>query len=136
MTTLSTFDEQKYARLLSRALPVKIRTEAEYDRMNAVIRELVDRDEEGLSPEEERLVDLLSDLIQQYDEEHYPVKDLTPHGMLRSLMDDNGLGQKDIWPLFGSQDVASEVLDGKRPISRTQAKKLGDFFKIDPGAFL
>ncbi len=49
MTTLSTFDEQKYARLLSKALPVKIRTEAEYDRMNAIIRELVDRDDDGLS---------------------------------------------------------------------------------------
>ena len=61
--------------------------------MNAIIRELVDRDEEVLSPEEERLLDLLSDLIQQYDEEYYPVKDLIPHGMLRSLMDDNGLRQ-------------------------------------------
>ena len=136
MTTLSTFDEQKYARLLSKALPVKIRTEAEYDRLNVIIRELVDRDDEGLSPEEERLLDLLSDLIQQYDEEHYPVKDLTPHEMLRSLMDDNGLHQQDIWQLFGSQDIASEVLKGTRAISRAQAKKLGDFFKIDPGVFL
>jgi len=136
MSTLSTFDEQEYARLLSKALPVKIRTEAEYDRLNAIIRELVDRNEEGLSPEEERLVDLLSDLIQQYDEEHYPVKDLPPHEMLCSLMDDNGLGHKDIWQLFGSQGVASEVLKGKRAISRAQAKRLGDFFKIDPGVFL
>ena len=136
MSTLSIFDEQKYARLLSKALPVKIRTEAEYDRLNAIIRELVDRDEEGLSPEEERLVDLLSDLIQQYDEEHYPIKDLPPHQMLRSLMDDNDLDHKDIWQLFGSQDVASEVLNGRRAIGREQAKKLGDFFKIDPGVFL
>ena len=115
---------------------MKIRTEAEHDRLNATIRELVDRDEEGLSTEEERLVELLSDLIQQYDEEHYPVKDLTPHEMLRSLMDDNGLHQQDIWQLFGSQDIASEVLKGTRAISRAQAKKLGDFFKIDPGVFL
>ena len=136
MTTLSTFDEQEYARLLSKALPVKIRTEAEYDRLNATIRELVDRDEEELSPEEERLVDLLSDLIQQYDEEHYPIKDLPPHEMLRSLMDDNDLGSQDIWLLFGSQDVALAVLNGTRAISRAQAKKLGDFFKIDPGVFL
>ena len=119
-----------------KALPVKIRTEAEYDRLNATIRELVDRDEERLSPEEERLVDLLSDLIQQYDEKHYPIKDLPPHEMLRSLMDDNGLGYKDIWSLLDSQDVASEVLKGKRAISRVQAKKLEDFFKIDPGVFL
>ena len=104
--------------------------------MNAIIRELVDRDEEVLSPEEERLLDLLSDLIQQYDEEYYPVKDLTPHGMLRSLMDDNGLRQQDVWHLFGSQGVASEVLNGKRNISRTQARELGDFFKIDPEVFL
>ena len=104
--------------------------------MNAIIRELVDRDEEVLSPEEERLLDLLSDLIQQYDEEYYPVTDLPPHGMLRSLMDDNGLRQQDIWHLFGSRGVASAVLNGKRTISRTQARELGDFFKIDPEVFL
>lgn len=136
MTTLSTFDEQKYARLLSRALPVKIRTEAEYDRMNAIIRELVDRDDDGLSPEEERLLDLLSDLIQQYDEEYYPVKEPTPHEMLRSLMDDNGLRLQDIWHLFDSQGVASEVLNEKRTISKIQARRLGDFFKIAPEVFL
>lgn len=124
-------------KIISRkALPVKIRTEAEYDRMNAIIRELVDRDDEDLSPEEERLLDLLSDLIQQYDEECYPVKDLTPHEMLRSLMDDNGLRHQAVWQIFGSRSVAAEVLDGKRTISRTQAKKLGDFFKIDPAVFL
>ena len=136
MSTLSTFDEQKYARLLSKALPVKIRTEAEYDRLNAIIRELVDRDEEELSPEEERLVDLLSDLIQQYDEEYYPIKDLPPHEMLRSLMDDNDLGYQDIWQLFGSKDIAPAVLNGTCAISRAQAEKLGDFFKIDPEVFL
>ncbi len=136
MTTLSTFDEQKYARLLSKALPVKIRTETEYDRINTLVRELVNRDEEDLPPEEERLLDLLSDLIQQYDEEHYPVKDLTPHEILQSLMDDNSLRHKDIWQLFGSQGVASEVLNGKRAISKAQAKRLGNFFQIDPGVFI
>ena len=119
-----------------KALPVKIRTEAEYDRMNAIIREPVDRDDEDLSPEEERLLDLLSDLIQQYDEAYYPVKELASHEMLRSLMDDDGLCHQDIWQIFGSQGVASELLNGKRTISRMQARKLGDFFKIDPEVFL
>ncbi len=56
--------------------------------------------------------------------------------MLRSLMDDNGLRLQDIWQIFGSQGVASEVLNEKRTISRIPARKLGDFFKIDPQVFL
>ena len=86
MKAPSAFAEQKYARLLTKALPVKIRMEAEYDRINAIVQDLADREEAALSPEEERLLDLLSDLIQQYDEEHYPVADLSPYKLLRSLI--------------------------------------------------
>ena len=117
-------------------MPVKIRTEVDYDRINAIVQDLADREEADLSPEEDRLLDLLSDLIQQYDEEHYPVADLPPHELLCSLMEDNGLRHKDLWPLLGSPGVASEVINGKRAISKAQAKKLGEFFKLDPGAFI
>ena len=136
MNALSAFDEKKYARLLTKALPVKIQTEAEYDRINAIVQDLADREEADISLEEERLLDLLSDLIQQYDEEHYPVADLSPYELLRSLMEDNGIRHKDLWPLLGSPGVASEVINGKRAISKAQAKKLGEFFKLDPGAFI
>jgi HTH-type transcriptional regulator / antitoxin HigA len=46
------------------------------------------------------------------------------------------LKQKDLVPVFGSQGVASEVLNGKRSISKAQAKALGDFFHVSPALFL
>jgi HTH-type transcriptional regulator / antitoxin HigA len=46
------------------------------------------------------------------------------------------LKQKDLVPLFGSQGIASEVLNGKRSISKSQAKALGDFFHVSPALFL
>ena len=45
-------------------------------------------------------------------------------------MENRGLKHKDIWHLFGSKGVASEVLNGKRQISKTHAHKLAEFFHV------
>jgi len=56
--------------------------------------------------------------------------------MLRHLMEARGLTHKDMWPLFVSRGVASEVLNGKRAISKTHAKKLAEFFHVSPALFI
>jgi HTH-type transcriptional regulator / antitoxin HigA len=48
---------------------------------------------------------------------------------------DRGLKQKDLVPVFGSQGIASEVLNGKRGIIKAQARALGEFFKVSPSLF-
>lgn len=42
----------------------------------------------------------------------------------------------DLWPVFGSKGIASEVPRGKRGISKTQAKALGEFFHVSPELFI
>jgi HTH-type transcriptional regulator / antitoxin HigA len=54
---------------------------------------------------------------------------------LQEFVTDRGLKQKDLLPVFGSQGIASEVLSGKRSISKAQAKALGEFFKVSPTLF-
>jgi HTH-type transcriptional regulator/antitoxin HigA len=56
--------------------------------------------------------------------------------MLRYLMDDRGLKQADLLPVFGSSGIASEVVNGKRSISKTQAKKLAEFFNVSVELFI
>jgi HTH-type transcriptional regulator / antitoxin HigA len=51
-------------------------------------------------------------------------------------MEARGLKQADLVGIIGSSGVTSEVVNGKREISKTQAKALGDFFQVDPGLFI
>jgi HTH-type transcriptional regulator/antitoxin HigA len=135
MSTVA-IDTKEYARLLTRTLPAPIESEEDYARLLARAEELMERDEEDLSPEEGKLLDLLVTLIERYEERRYPPREVSPHGVLRHLMEARGLTHKDVWPLFGSKGVASEVLNGKRAISKVQAKKLAAFFHVSAALFI
>lgn len=136
MSAAVALDERKYARLLAQTLPGVIETADEYERLLAQAERLMERDEEELSPEEAKVLELLVHLIEQYEEKHYPIGHAKPHGVLQHLMEERGLTHKDVWPLFGSKGVASEVLNGKRAISKAQAKKLAGFFHVSVEVFI
>jgi HTH-type transcriptional regulator/antitoxin HigA len=136
MSTAVAFDSKKYARLLTKALPLRIETEEEYERLLKQAEQLMEREEDALSVEEERLLDLLTDLIERYEDERYPMNNPKPHEMLRFLMEQRGLRQRDLSHLFGSRGTASEVINGKRAISKAQAKKLAEFFHVTPDVFI
>ncbi len=56
--------------------------------------------------------------------------------MLHHLMEARGLTHKDVWHLFGSKGIASEVTNCKRSISKTQAKRLAEFFRVSAELFI
>ena len=118
------------------AVPQVIDSDEELERAEEIVNRLLSKGEERLSPEEEKLLELVSDLIEKYEDEHYPIPDLTPNEMLRHLMDERGLKQSDLLPVFGSSGIASEVVNGKRSISKTQARKLAEFFKVSVESFI
>lgn len=60
----------QYAQLLAAKLPAVIGSEAEYERVNAEINKLLKKGAR-LSPEENRLLELLTWLVAKYDDEHY-----------------------------------------------------------------
>jgi len=95
---------------------------------------LEERDNFG--PEEERLAELLTLLIDEYEEVRFPVRKATPRQTLLHLMEARGLAQKDLREVFGSKGIASEVVNGKRSISKTQAKRLADVFHVSAGLFI
>jgi HTH-type transcriptional regulator/antitoxin HigA len=134
-TQVRPFDKRKYAKLLTRSAPTVIRTAAEYDRAIAEIEKLLKKGD-YISTEEEHLLDLLSTLVEKYEEEHYPIELSAPHEILQHLMEARGLKQKDIVHLFGSSGRASEAINGQRPISKIQAKALAEFFHVSTDLFL
>ncbi len=132
-TVAAKFDAAKYRRLVARAMPVIIETEDENERLLAIVERMMNRD---LSPEEERLFNLLVKLIEDFEARHYPMGEVAPHEMLRFLMEQRDLRQRDVVHLFGSSGVASEVINGKRAISKAQAKKLAEFFHVSVEVFV
>lgn len=127
-------DEKTYGQLLGRTLPHVIHTDEECERLT---NELMRLDEhEGLSAEEKELAELLSVLIDEYEERRYPIRKASPQQTLHHLMEARNLTQKDLWKTFGSKGITSEVFHGKRSISKAQAKKLAEFFHVSAELFI
>jgi HTH-type transcriptional regulator / antitoxin HigA len=133
-TTTIDLDEKSYGQLLRRALPHVIRTEEEHDRLASELLRLDER--ETPSAEERELAELLTVLIDEYEERRYPIRKAGPRQTLRHLMEARGLTQKDLWKVFGSKGITSEVVHGKRAISKTQAKRLATFFHVSAELFI
>ncbi|QQS46535.1 MAG: transcriptional regulator [Acidobacteriota bacterium] len=130
------FNHRKYGELLLNTLPQVIEDDAEHERLLAIIEPMFGR--RDMSAEEIKLFNLLVKLIQDYEDKHHPIDDLEvePHEMLRYLMEQRDLKQKDLVEIFGSQSRASEALNGVRPLSKTQIKALSDYFYVSADVFL
>ena len=128
------FNRARYGELLLETLPTVIQSEAEYKRLAVAMNKLAVKPR--LSPEEDRLLDLLSALVEAYDQKHYAIPQATPAMVLRTLMQDRNLKNKDLEPVLGSSGVTSEVINGKRNPSKTQIKALAEFFKVSAELFV
>ena len=127
------FNRRKYADLLAEALPAAITNDEELERFTVIVDKLAVKKDP--SPEEERLLDLLSTLIEVYEDEHYPIPDAPPQVMIQGFMQDRGLRNKDLESVLRSSGVTSEVISGKRKPSKQQVKKLASFFGVSPEFF-
>ena len=128
-------DRKRYGNLLASALPTVIRTKAENDYYLAVVEGLM-RSGDCLNKEEEALLDLLSLLIETFERTHYKIRKSAPRAILNELIAANRLKQGDLLPVFGSKGRVSEVVNGKREISKEQARKLADFFHVSADLFI
>lgn len=128
-------DPARYRRLLSRTMPVVIETEEENVRLLTIVEKLM-RKGENLSAEEEKLLKLLARLIEDFEERYYRPAEAQPLEVLQHLMEARGIKQSDLWDVFGSKGVASEVLNGKRGISKTQARALANYFHVPVDLFV
>lgn len=133
--TARTIDPVRYRRLLSRTMPVVIETEEENARMLAVVEKLMHKGEK-LSAEEEKLLKLLARLVEDFEERFYMPSAATPLEVLRHLMEARGVKQSQLWVVFGSKGIASEVLNGKRGISKTHARGLANYFHVPAELFI
>ena len=112
----------------------RITNETEYDRAIAVVDRLITKP--ALNREEERLLELLTTLLEVYEHEHYPMPKAAPHALLKMLLEDRNLQPKDLVAVLGSKSAVSQVMTGQRKPSKAQMKKLAEFFQVRPELFV
>ncbi len=104
-----------YAHLLAKIPPKVIRSEAENDHYVEALYALEQK--RSLSREEKELAELLTLLIEDFEQKRYQMPRATPLQTLSFLMEQHGLRQKDLVDIFGTRSIASEVLNGKARIN-------------------
>jgi HTH-type transcriptional regulator / antitoxin HigA len=129
-----TFNSQTYADLLAKYKPKVIKTDEENEQATALAEELAHKTNK--TAEEKALYDLLIALIEKYEDENYPMGNSSPLSLLLHLMEVRSLKQADLVGVIGSRGVVSEIINGKREISKAQAKSLAEFFHVDTGLFI
>jgi HTH-type transcriptional regulator / antitoxin HigA len=136
-----TISREHYIDLLNqdRIVPKIIETKEEYDHFLAVAERLISK-KQTRTCEETILFRLLVKLIRDYEEETYSLQEwsqIAPHLLLQHLMDARGMKQVDLVGILSpSRGLVSSIVNGKREISKAQAKKLGELFNISASAFI
>lgn len=125
----------EYAALLASTLPSVIHSEAENERCLRALEEL-DSKGSRLSAAERRLADLLTLLVEDFEEKHYALKPADPITVMEELMAANGLKQKDLLDVFGTPSIVSEVLHGKRQLTTEHIRRLSRRFHVSPEIFI
>ena len=121
MGKIATIDDLSYGQLLQQALPKIIESDEENERLSVELERLDALPR--MAPEQHALGELLTLLIQQF-ERRYDLPNVAPLEAPQSLIEDRGLRQRDLLNVFGSSSVASDVLRGKREISKQHARRL------------
>jgi len=119
----------EYPALLAKHPPKVIRTEAENEHFTRLLEDL-DRNHRSLSRAERELADLLTLLIEDFEDRQYQMPKASPLEALRFLMDQHHLRQKDLVDVFGTPSIISEVLKGKRELSKEHIRRLSERFSV------
>ena len=126
-------------RAFQSVLPVKIgalHNDVDYERVVAFMNSLLDVVGDDEAHELADLLDLVGQLVEDYENMRHVIPDASPHEILRFLLDLHGLKQSDLAEEIGGQSVVSDILSGKRAINVRQAKALAARFGVSAVAFL
>jgi HTH-type transcriptional regulator/antitoxin HigA len=138
-------NESTYGEILKEIRPRIIETPEEHERLLSIAETLMEKGD-ALTEEEREALALVVLLIETFeanvleaeeddDEEEPETESGAPHVTLQRLMQSHQIELEDIAPVFGNPHVTREVLEGRRPISRGQAKELAKYFRVPAKLF-
>ena len=129
---------EKYKALIERFPLIPLKNDAHLDDAHEVAQSLMLRGE-SVTTDEGEYLEVLLDQIAKYESKHHALKlsELPPHKLLQSFMKDHGLKQVALQEVLGvSSGVMSELVAGKRELTKEHCVKLGMYFKVTPALFL
>lgn len=127
--------QTSWAKLDAMAHIRPIHDEAGYDRMVALMNDLLDVVGDNEEHQLAGLLELVGDLVSNYEREHFTIEASEPKEALRFLIEVKGLKQEDLSNIV-AQGNLSKILAGHRKISARLAGKLGEFFGVSPALFI
>ena len=130
--TAATVAAVTYKKLVAKTPPKIVRTEEQNEQYVKVLFDLTSR---KMTKEESEFADLLTLLIEDFEEKNYALPKASPTETIRFLMDQNGLKQKDLIDVFGTPSIVSEVLRGKRDLNKDHITRLSECFHVSPELF-
>ncbi|MEZ4866531.1 MAG: hypothetical protein R3C14_34750 [Caldilineaceae bacterium] len=119
-----------YQTLLTTFMPRPITDEEQYSRTVEQVNRLIDKGD--LSVDERDYLTLLGTLVMAYESEQYPDEMFELHGiaLVRALMEEEGIKQSDLLPIFKTRSIASAVLNGKRKLTVEHIDALANYFNL------
>jgi HTH-type transcriptional regulator/antitoxin HigA len=123
----------EYRALLMAYPPRPVENETELPQLEERIWELLAVD--SRTPAQEAYLTLLSGLVERWESEHVVIPPVTGVELVKALLLERGLRQKDLVPVFGTESIVSEVLSGKRELQAKHIEALADFFRVSPAVF-
>ena len=124
----------EYTNLLTKNLPRVIHSEEQNEEYSRILEELEHRSD-SWSPAEADFSELLTLLIEDFEERNYKLVAANPLEVLAELMQANNLKQKDLASIFGAESIVSEVINGKRELNKDHIKRLSERFNVSPELF-
>ena len=122
-----------YGALLAETQPTLVSNDEQNQDYIRKLEELTSR--ESVTPAEEKLIGLLTLLVEDYEARHFPVFDAPPVAIIRHLMEAHNLRQKDLVDVFGTESIVSDVLSGKRDLAKEHIRRLSARFHVSPAVF-
>ena len=124
----------RYIQLLQQFPPRTINNEEELEATQVAIDKLLDRPQ--LSRDESDYLNVLGTLVFEYEQKGEPILDIYGVELLKVLIAERQLRQKDLVPVFKTESIVSDILNGKRQLTVRHIQELAQFFNLSPAVFL
>ncbi len=122
-----------YIELLKTFPPRPITVEEELIATQKAIDSLLDKGE--LTPDEHDYLNVLGTLVYEYEQTLEPIPDIYGIELLKALIEEFNLRQKDLVPIFKTESIVSDILHEKRQLTTEHIEKLAEFFNVSQAVF-
>lgn len=126
-------EREKYVDLLNEFPPRPIRSEQEFIAVQKVVDTLLDA--KRLSTDQKEYLNLLGMIIYEHEEKNVKIPDIHGVDLLNILIEEWGLKQKELIPIFKTESIVSAILNGHRQLTVEHIQKLAELFHVSPAVF-